>query len=236
MIQEEIEISIAAGKADAVYRRMREPMAGRAAPDRYLRHPSGASCHGTTLGRGRIRGVDAERVYRTSRPPVMERKSLGGEEGFRKRLAELTGPLTPEAIESDAAAYVDGLARLVRWPAIARRSSRLDCYTGAFGVTRGRRLSRTDRRGCIVPRRQLSDRRAHQPPHLLLPRIRARLYFGHAMEDRSIPHEAIRTLEAALTISGAVSTKVRLTKRIMDGRLPTIRLTTRRRRIAPLVS
>lgn len=39
-------------------------------------------------------------------------------------------------------------------------------------------------------------------PHLLLPRIQAQLYFGHAVNDRSMPEDAIRTLEAALEMWG----------------------------------
>src|SRR4029077_18422167 len=35
-------------------------------------------------------------------------------------------------------------------------------------------------------------------PHLVLPRVKARLYFGHAVNDRSMPAEAIETLNAAL--------------------------------------
>jgi len=35
-------------------------------------------------------------------------------------------------------------------------------------------------------------------PHLLLPRIEARLYFGHAVEDRGMPPEAIERLDQAL--------------------------------------
>src|SRR5262249_52502736 len=35
-------------------------------------------------------------------------------------------------------------------------------------------------------------------PHLLLPKIKARLYFGHAENDRSMPAEAIAKLETAL--------------------------------------
>ncbi len=35
-------------------------------------------------------------------------------------------------------------------------------------------------------------------PHLLLPRIKARLYFGHAIEDRSMPAEAIEKFNSAL--------------------------------------
>ena len=39
-------------------------------------------------------------------------------------------------------------------------------------------------------------------PHLLLPRIRARLYFGHAVGDRGTLAEAIGKLEAALAAWG----------------------------------
>ena len=35
-------------------------------------------------------------------------------------------------------------------------------------------------------------------PHLVLPRIRAELYFGHAINDQSMPEEAIKNLEQAL--------------------------------------
>ena len=39
-------------------------------------------------------------------------------------------------------------------------------------------------------------------PHLVLPRVRARLYFGHARDDRSMPAEAITKFEAALAAWG----------------------------------
>jgi carboxymethylenebutenolidase len=39
-------------------------------------------------------------------------------------------------------------------------------------------------------------------PHLLLSKVEARLYFGHAVEDRSMPAAAIEKLEAALTAWG----------------------------------
>ncbi|MDE3178708.1 MAG: dienelactone hydrolase family protein [Acidobacteriota bacterium] len=39
-------------------------------------------------------------------------------------------------------------------------------------------------------------------PHRLLPRVKARLYFGHGMEDRSMPPEAIEKLDRALASWG----------------------------------
>ena len=35
-------------------------------------------------------------------------------------------------------------------------------------------------------------------PHLVLPRVKARLYFGHATNDQSMPTEAIEKFEWAL--------------------------------------
>ena len=37
-----------------------------------------------------------------------------------------------------------------------------------------------------------------QSPHLLLPHIKARLYFGHAVQDKSMSLESIEKFEAAL--------------------------------------
>ena len=116
--------------------------------------------------------------YRTSRPPVLERKPGDSEEVFRKRFAELTSPLTPEAIESDAAIYVNVLARHA---AVLRHS-----LAGGGPDVHG---------GSLV-----TD--APTSPHLLLPRIHAQLYFGHAVNDRSMPEEAIRKLDAALAAWG----------------------------------
>lgn len=48
--------------------------------------------------------------YRTGRPPMFDFPLKIGEERTMKRLAELSGPLTPEAAERDASAYVDFLA------------------------------------------------------------------------------------------------------------------------------
>jgi len=39
-------------------------------------------------------------------------------------------------------------------------------------------------------------------PHTLLPRVKAHLYFGHGIEDRSMPKEAIQKLDRALAVWG----------------------------------
>jgi len=48
--------------------------------------------------------------YRTGKPPMFDSPVKMGDERTSKRLAELSSPLTPEARERDAGAYVDYLA------------------------------------------------------------------------------------------------------------------------------
>ncbi|HUO36300.1 MAG TPA: dienelactone hydrolase family protein, partial [Candidatus Acidoferrum sp.] len=43
---------------------------------------------------------------------------------------------------------------------------------------------------------------AADSPHTVLPRVKAQLYFGHAIEDRSMPKEAIEKFEQALAAWG----------------------------------
>jgi carboxymethylenebutenolidase len=45
-------------------------------------------------------------------------------------------------------------------------------------------------------------RDTEESPHLVLPRVKANLYFGHAENDRSMPADAIEKLEAALRAWG----------------------------------
>jgi carboxymethylenebutenolidase len=133
--------------------------------------------------------------YRTGRPPVIEYPLKQGE-NVAKRMAELTTPLTPEAIERDAKAYVDFLTA---------QPSASDgpigvigyCYSGAMAM----------RIAAAHPDRVAAMASFHagrlfleipQSPHLLLPDIKARLYFGHAVQDKSMPQEAIEKFEAAL--------------------------------------
>src|ERR1051326_4123556 len=48
--------------------------------------------------------------YRTTRLPAFDFPFRAGEERSVKRMQELRGPLTPEAVDRDASAYVDYLA------------------------------------------------------------------------------------------------------------------------------
>jgi carboxymethylenebutenolidase len=75
------------------------------------------------------------------------------------------------------------------------------CFTGGFAMRTA--AARADRIGAAASFHGgglCTD--APTSPHLVLPRVKARLYFGHAIEDRSMPPEAIAKLDAALAAWG----------------------------------
>jgi carboxymethylenebutenolidase len=134
--------------------------------------------------------------YRTGRPPLIDSEARAEQERMKMRLSELMGPLTPEAMERDAGDYVDFLA--------AQSSVREGpmgvvgyCFTGAMAMrTAAARAERIAAAASFHGGGLYSD--APTSPHLILPRIKARLYFGHAVEDRSMPAEAIEKFNQAL--------------------------------------
>jgi len=132
--------------------------------------------------------------YRTGRPPLFDFTPVIGEERTMKRFGQLAAPLTLEAMERDAAAYVDflgdGPIGVVGY-----------CFAGALAL----------RSAAVRPDRVVAAASFHggglatdapTSPHLVLPRVRARLYFAHATQDRSMPPAAIEKLEAALRVWG----------------------------------
>jgi len=70
------------------------------------------------------------------------------------------------------------------------------CATGSMAIRIA--AARPDRIGAgrIIPRDRLFTE-APTSPHLVLPRIKAALYFGYAVQDRSMPEEAIEKLDRA---------------------------------------
>ena len=138
--------------------------------------------------------------YRTTKPPVIDVTIGLGDARTMKRFGELRAPLTPEAVERDATAYVNFLAAQngVSAGAIGVVGY---CFTGAFAM----------RTAAAMPDKVAAAASFHggglytkEPtsPHLVLPRIKARLYFGHATKDRSMPEEAIEKFNRALTAWG----------------------------------
>jgi carboxymethylenebutenolidase len=115
---------------------------------------------------------------------------------MKKRMAELAGPLTPEAMESDASIYIDYLASQD-----GTRKGMMGvvgyCFSGKMAMH-----AAAVRPDVIAAAASFHGgglfTDAPTSPHLTLPRIKARLYFGHATKDRSMPEEAIAKFEQAL--------------------------------------
>lgn len=134
--------------------------------------------------------------YRGATLPVLDFVPQFGDEKTMKRMGELRAALPNDKMGPDGVAYAD---YLLAQPNV--RGSKVGvvgyCFTGAM----------TLRTAAAAPDKIAAAASFHggglytdQPdsPHLLLPKIKARLYFGHAIQDRSMPAEAIAKLEAAL--------------------------------------
>jgi carboxymethylenebutenolidase len=134
--------------------------------------------------------------YRTGRAPLKPSFQDFDADARTKRIAELSGPLTPDAMEGDASTYIDFLTSQAqtRQGPIAVVGH---CFSGKMAI----------HAAAACPEKVAAAASFHggglytsapTSPHLLLPRIKAQLYFGHATEDRGMPAEAITKFEEAL--------------------------------------
>jgi carboxymethylenebutenolidase len=135
--------------------------------------------------------------YRVAKPPVMDMSLRGNQELFMKRIGELVQPLTPDALERDAKAYVDFLGSQQALSDNNKLGVVGFCFCGGVAM----------RVAAACPDQIAACASFHggnlyedkpTSPHLLLPRMKARLLFGHAMQDKSMPAEAIQKFEEAL--------------------------------------
>jgi carboxymethylenebutenolidase len=139
--------------------------------------------------------------YRSRRPPVFDFPRKMGEPRTMERFAELVGPMTPESQQRDVAAYVD---HLVAQPAVRPGSVGAVgyCFSGALALR-----TAAERPSQVVAAASFHGGglyKANDPasPHLVLPRVAARLYFGHAVEDGSMTADNIAHFEQALAAWG----------------------------------
>ena len=138
--------------------------------------------------------------YRTAKPPIIDVKIGLGDPKTMQRFAELRAPLTPEAVERDATAYVNFLTshKAANGGSIGVVGY---CFTGAFAM---RTAAANPGKVAAVASFHGGGLYSDEPtsPHLVLPRIKAQLYFGHATNDRSMPQEAIEKFDRALAAWG----------------------------------
>jgi len=201
MIEEQIDIATADGTADSVFYR---PDEGRLPGVIHLTDIGGIrQAHRNMARRLADQGYAVlipNVFYRSGRPPVLDYPMTIGDERTMKRLAELRDPLTPEAMARDLSRCIDVLTVQ---PGVADGPVAIVgyCFTGAMAL-RGA-AERPDRvaaaasfhGGGLFTNTPAS-------PHLLLPCVTARLYFGHAVEDRGMPADAIAQFDRALAAWG----------------------------------
>ncbi|MGH7778890.1 MAG: dienelactone hydrolase family protein [Candidatus Binataceae bacterium] len=141
--------------------------------------------------------------YRTGRPPMFDFVPKMGDEKTMKRFGQLAAPMTPEAQERDAAAYVDFLAAH-EGVGGGKMGVVGYCFTGGMAM----------RTAAVRPDKIAAAASFHggglytetpASPHHVLSSVTARLYFGHAIKDGSMPEEAIKKLDAALASWGGKS-------------------------------
>ncbi|HKQ10307.1 MAG TPA: dienelactone hydrolase family protein [Rhizomicrobium sp.] len=146
----------------------------------------------------------ADKGFAVLLPNVMHRHSRIVPDGFEpederqmnKTLQTLFAALTPAQMDSDSKAYMDFLSAQ-KGVKPGKVGVVGHCYTGQMAL----------RMAAAAPDRVAAAASFHggwlatdssDSPHLLLPRIKARLYFGHADQDSLMPAEWIARLEAAL--------------------------------------
>jgi carboxymethylenebutenolidase len=157
----------------------------------------------------------ADRGFAVLMPNVFHRYSRITPDGFErdgeaekmKALHALFAALTPEQMVSDGKAYVDfllaqkGVKTGSASAGAGAQSNKVGvvgyCFTGQMAV----------RMAAAVPDRIAAAASFHggflvtdkpDSPHRILSPIKARLYFGHAVEDSSATPEQVKTLESAL--------------------------------------
>ncbi len=134
--------------------------------------------------------------YRTGRAPLQPSLRTLDAEAMKKRMGELSTPLTPEAMEQDASTYIDFLASQpctsdgVMGVVGYCFSGKMAMYAAAVRPNKAAAVASLHGGGLYTD--------APTSPHLLLPRIKSRLYFAHATKDRSMPEEAIAKFNQAL--------------------------------------
>jgi carboxymethylenebutenolidase len=138
--------------------------------------------------------------YRTTKAPVFDFEPVFPSERTTNRIRELTGPLTPEAMTRDGSDYIDYMATL---PLVSRGPMGVVgfCFSGPFALRiAALRPDRVAAAASFHGGRLVTD--TDQSPHLLLPQVKARLYFGHAVNDQGMPADAIERLGGALQAWG----------------------------------
>jgi carboxymethylenebutenolidase len=138
--------------------------------------------------------------YRVSRTPVYHAPFKFGEEKTTARMAEIRPSVTAAGATRDAPVFVDFL--------LAQQQA--EGKIGTVGYCMGGGLAM--RTAAAVPDKVAACASFHgsqlasaepDSPHTLAPKIKAETYFGFAIEDRTMPPEAVEKLKAAFDAAQA---------------------------------
>jgi carboxymethylenebutenolidase len=133
--------------------------------------------------------------YRYGKPPFDSNFKWGEPESM-KLVNDLFQSLTGAMMEEDAPCYVKAL---LGQPNISGGKIAVVgyCYTGAFALrTAAVCADKVAAAASFHGGQLVTD--APDSPHTRIPRVKGELYFGHAIEDQSMPPEAIGKLNATL--------------------------------------
>ena len=145
--------------------------------------------------------------YRAGHAPLWEMPDVDDPDSrgrFLRTLGPLMGALTPVAVAADGGAYLDKLGELAAGPA---------GVTGyCFGAWVGWMIAaahpqRVAAVGGFHAGRMVTD--TEESAHLLAPRVRAEVYWGHADQDPSMTPENIQALDEAMDAAGVPHTTER---------------------------
>jgi carboxymethylenebutenolidase len=138
--------------------------------------------------------------FRAGRLPLFGFPFQPGEDRTVKRMQELFAALTPENQLADAAVYTGVLSAS---PEVTKGALGVVgyCFTGAMALRAAAACADRYRAAASFHGGKLVVDQASSP-HLLLPELRAALHFGHAVEDQSMPKEAIDKLADSLAAWG----------------------------------
>ena len=114
-----------------------------------------------------------------------------------KRVGELAAPLTAGVVERDAKGYVEFLSEQPTLLDKHKLGVVGFCFCGAVAM-RVAAACPDQIQACASFHGGNLFEDSPTSPHLLLPLIRARLLFGHATQDNSMPTEAIEFFEQEL--------------------------------------
>lgn len=148
--------------------------------------------------------------YRGGRAPLWETPDLQDPESrgtFFHSLGRLMRALTPDAVAEDGRAYLDKLGELTDGPVGITGY----CFGGWLGWTvAAAQPDRVAALGGFHTGRMVTEN--DDSPHLLAPRVRGEVYWGHADQDASMTPENIAALNRAMDDAG-----VRYTTEVYTG-------------------